>query len=241
MSDLRAQFSSDEANVWTTAWDCLPDSLISLALTGKTPIKKAYATCRKMAASGWMALQNHGRRLRPVALIPHVSQEKIARILEEEYEAAFNKGEFLMKRYLDTVVHSEDYVDNARLDILKNTTGEPMEFDRYYRERVAFEFNGPQHLGATEKFSDETAALELQKRDTRKVWLCEKANVILVRIYVADLHPRIMSRLIPSRLERNYTDEQGPHHKRLCNLCASYITKATNVDIQRMMASKHGK
>ena len=241
MADLRAQFSSDEVNVWTTAWDCLPDSVVSLALTGKIPTKRAHATCRKMAASGWMALPGYGRKLRPIALIPHVSQEKTARVLEEEYEASFNKGEFLMKRYLDVAVHSEDIIENARLEILRNTTGEPMEIDRYYRERVAFEFNGPQHLGVTEKFNDETAALELQKRDTRKVWLCEKADITLTRIYVADLHPRIMSRLIPSRLQRNYIDEQGPCYKALCNLCTSYIAKATHVDIQQIMTGKLGR
>jgi hypothetical protein len=238
MTDIRAQFSSDEANVWTTAWDCLPDSIISLASTGKMPTKKAYATCKKMTASGWMALQGQGRRLRPIALIPHVTQEKMARILEEEYEAAFNKGEFLTKRYLDLAVHSENCIENARLEILKNITGEPMEFDRYYREKVAFEFNGPQHLGVTEKFTDEMAALELQSRDTRKVWLCEKADIILVRIYVADLHPHIMTRLIPSRLQRSYIDEQGPYYKTLCDLCAAYIAKATRVDIQQIMSGK---
>jgi hypothetical protein len=241
MADLRTQFSSDEANVWTTAWDCLPDSVMSLALTGKIPTKKASAICKKMTASGWMALRGHGRKLHPIALIPHVSQEKTARVLEEEYEASSNKGEFLMKRYLDVAVHSEDFIENARLEILRNTTGEPLEFDRYYRERVAFEFNGPQHLGVTEKFTDETAAFELQKRDTRKVWLCEVADVILIRIYVADLHPRIMSRLIPSRLQRNYIDEQGPYSKTLCNLCASYIAKATRVDIQQIMTGKLGR
>ena len=195
-ADLRAQFSADEANVWTTAWDCLPDSVISLALAGRIPAGKAYAVCRKMAASGWMALLGDGRKRRPIALIPHVSQEKTARVLEEEYDAASNKGEFLMKRYLDVAVHSEDFIENARLEVLRSITGEPMEFDRCYRERVAFEFNRPQHLGVADKFNNETSALELQKRDTRKVWLCEKADIILVRIYGADLHPRIMSQLI---------------------------------------------
>jgi len=81
MADLRAQFSPDEANVWTTAWDCLPDSVMSLALAGKTPIRKAYAACKKMTASGWMPLRGRGRELHPIALIPHVSQEKTARVL----------------------------------------------------------------------------------------------------------------------------------------------------------------
>jgi hypothetical protein len=113
-----------------------------------------------------------------------------------------------------------------------------MEFDRYHREKVAFEFNGPQHLGVTEKFTAEMAALELQSRDTRKVWLCEKAEIIPVRIYVADLHPRIMSRLTPSRLRYSYIDEQGPYYKMLCNLCAAYIVKASRVDIQQIMSGK---
>ena len=143
-----------------------------------------------------------------------------------------------MKRFLDLAVHSEDFIENARLEILKNITGEPMEFDRYYRERVGFEFNSPQHLGVTERFADEMAALELQSRDTRKVWLCEKADIILIRICVADLHPRIMARLIPSRLQRNHIDEQGPYYITLCNLCASYVPKATRVDIQQIMIGK---
>ena len=188
MADLRAQFDSAEANVWITAWDCLPDSVNTLASIGKISTKKAYAARRKMTALGWMVLRSHGRKVRPVALIPHVTQEKMAPILKEEYEAAFNKAEFLMKRCLDLAVHCENFIEHARLEILKNITGEPMEFDRYHREKVAFEFNGPQHLGVTEKFTAEMAALEPQSRDTRKVWLCEKAEIIPVRIYVADLH-----------------------------------------------------
>ena len=238
MADLRAQFDSAEANVWITAWDCLPDSVNTLASIGKISTKKAYAARRKMTALGWMVLRSHGRKVRPVALIPHVTQEKMAPILKEEYEAAFNKAEFLMKRCLDLAVHCENFIEHARLEILKNITGEPMEFDRYHREKVAFEFNGPQHLGVTEKSTAEMAALEPQSRDTRKVWLCEKAEIIPVRIYVADLHPRIMSRLTPSRLRYSYIDEQGPYYKMLCNLCAAYIVKASRVDIQQIMSGK---
>jgi hypothetical protein len=242
MTDLRGQLSSDQAHIWITAWDCLPDSMRSLAVAGKIPKSTVFATCSKMAASGWMELRSHGRRkLRPVALIPNRSQERMARLLQEEYEASPNKGEFLMKRYLDLVVHSEDFIDNARLDAVKNVTGEPLELDRYYREKVAFEFNGPQHLGVTEKFKDAKAAFELQSRDTRKLWLCDRAGITLVRVYVADLHPRMMSRLIPPVLRRNYIDEDGPYHKAICNLCSSYIMKATEVDVQQILAGQPGR
>jgi hypothetical protein len=235
MADLRAKLSFDEVVVWATAWDCLPDSMAALALAARIPVKRAYAICRKIAASGWMQVSRHGRRLCPTALIPHACQEKLARVLQEEYEAAPSKGEFLMKRCLDALVHSEDFIDNARLEAIQNITGAPMELDRYYREKVAFEFNGPQHLGVTETFADEQAALELQSRDTRKVWLCEKAGISLIRIYVPDLHPRILARSIPSCLQRNPVDRDGPYYKTLSSLCVSYVAKATGVDIQEIM------
>ena len=78
----------------------------------------------------------------------------------------------------------------------------------------------------------------MQSRNIRQVWLCGKAGVLLVRIYVADPNHSIMSRLVRARLPRHHIDEEGAYYKALCNLCVTLITRATRVDIQNIMTGK---
>lgn len=66
-----------------------------------------------------------------------------------------------MKEFLSLVVDSDRYEDNATPGFLVNPfTRERLELDRFYPPSVAFEFNGPQHYGATELFSEEQATMQ---------------------------------------------------------------------------------
>jgi hypothetical protein len=81
---------------------------------------------------------------------------------------------------LDVTVDSDDFVDNARPWFLQSpTTGEFLEYDRYYKIGVAFEFNGAQHYGTTELFPDEAKVIETQKRDEVKARLSRIRRVLL--------------------------------------------------------------
>lgn len=55
-----------------------------------------------------------------------------------------------MREYLSLMIDSGEFEDNAAPGFLVNPlTDERLQFDRFYPPGVAFEFNGPQHYGAT--------------------------------------------------------------------------------------------
>jgi hypothetical protein len=174
-----------------------------------------------------MSLVKTGNRIRPIALVPYQYQVKMAQDLEAVYGLVRNKGEFLMKRYLDLRINSDEFVDNARPEFLVNPmTDEPLEYDRYYMSRVAFEFNGPQHHGTTEAYPDEKALKEAKARDLFKKALSDKTGVKLITVTAEDLRPDVLGKLIPDDLPLNPIDEAGPHFKALVRICMAYAAKA---------------
>ncbi|MDP2859938.1 MAG: hypothetical protein Q8P50_18500 [Bacillota bacterium] len=188
------------------------------------PMRKA---CKGLAGIGWMKLKGSSRMVRPVAVIPHYLQEKMALMLREQYAVASNRGEFLMKRLLDFWIDNDNFVDNARPEFLKNPlTEELLEYDRFYLEGVAFEFNGSQHYGPTEKFPDDKELKESQARDLIKKALSEDHRVKLVTVTAVQLVPAEFVKLLPAELPRNCVDEDGPYFTALANLCAAYKARA---------------
>ncbi len=172
-----------ELCLWLVVFTYLPTSIAHLAKIAKMSRTHAARVCDNLVALGWMVLKGSIRSLRPIPLIPHACQKEMASLLQEEYEMAPNRGEFLMKRHLDLLIHSDDYVDNARPRFLKNPmTGQPLEYDRYYRKKIAFEFNGTQHREVTPAFPSDKALKKTQTRDTLKKGLSSTADVRLVVI-----------------------------------------------------------
>jgi hypothetical protein len=103
-----------------------------------------------------------------------------------------DRGEAIMQEYLSLLIDSDAFEDNVRLGDLTNPmTGERMEFDRFYRPWVAFEFQGPQHFGETEKFSKEEVAVQMG-RDLMKLGICAKKGITLVEIRREDLSLNVM-------------------------------------------------
>lgn len=79
-----------------------------------------------LAQAGWFRMARHGRGLVPISLLPKVAQQQQARQLSRALSLAPQKGEFLMKRWLDLLVASDDFADNARPPPVANPmTGEP--------------------------------------------------------------------------------------------------------------------
>ena len=183
--------------------------------------------CKELAGTGWMRLKGSSRMVNPVAVIPYHLQAKMALMLREQSAVASNRGEFLMKRLLDLLIDSDNFVDNARPGFLESPLSEqPLEYDRLYLEGVAFEFNGWQHYGPTEKFPDEKELKEVQARDLIKKALSVDHGVTLVTVTAGQLAPSEFVKLLPAKLPRNCVDEDGPYFTALANLCMGYKAKA---------------
>ncbi len=117
-------------------------------------------------------------------------------------------GEGLMREYLSLLIDSEDYEDDATPGFLVNPrTDERLQFDRYYPPSVAFEFNGPQHYRATEKFTAEEADQQ-RERDYIKLGICVTRGITLVVIHPENLTLKGMRQkvenLLPPRNQTGY-------------------------------------
>lgn len=151
-------------------------------------IKRALQT---LHSSGWItrSQKNQFHPLHFSLRNPAVERRHgaVAAARQRLKEANF-KGEALMREYLSLIINRADHKDNFSPDFLINPmTGMPMQFDRYYPDLVAFEFNGDQHYGATEKYSSEEQARNQQGRDLMKHGICAKRGVALVVIHAQDL------------------------------------------------------
>lgn len=188
--------------------------------------------CRHLCLHGWMELSVSPRELRPLPLIPHACQKRMAESLMELYRLVPYKGEFLMKCNLDLWIASDDFVDNARPDYLVNPkTGKPLEFDRLYRAGVAFEYNGAQHATTTSEYPNREDLNELRTRDLVKWALTNRAGIQLVVFTTEDLRHEVFEKFLPECLPRKHVDRNGPYCRTLARMCESYIATATRGSI----------
>lgn len=93
-----------------------------------------------------------------------------------------------MRSFLSLTADTRECQDHARPEFLVNpATGERLEFDRYYPvDRVAFEFNGPQHYTATGRFTRREVTAQ-RKRDRVKQRVCNEKGIQLVTVHPEDL------------------------------------------------------
>lgn len=223
-----ASLSAREWGIYAAVWERCPRSLSELARQSKTARSTLRIVCTRLISNGWLRLDREGNRLRPVAIVPDSVQEQLAVHLEEGYAAAQFKGEFLMKAFLDYAVVSEWHVDNARPDFLTNpATGERLEYDRYYLEGVAFEFNGSQHYEHTERFASARQVKETQVRDLIKKGRSSDAAVTLVVVRPHQLHPDVLRTLVPpALLPLRRLDLEGPYLTSLSRLVFGYAARS---------------
>ncbi|MDP2873245.1 MAG: hypothetical protein Q8P31_12010 [Bacillota bacterium] len=217
-----------ELVVYFVTYVASPISLSALAAEARTTRSAAAMACSRLAQRGWLSLTRCGKGLRPTVLVPQRCQELMANALETGYSLVANKGEYLMKRFLDLRVDSDEYIDNARPGFLINPkTGELLEYDRYYLlHGVAFEFNGPQHYELTGRYPDERTLRETQTRDLIKGGISLNAKVAMVTVTVDQLHPDILETLLPAQLPRRTVDVGGCYYRTLASLCTGYGAKA---------------
>jgi len=218
------RFMDRSVYLWTASLH--PGSVRELALATGLTWRSTAESCRRLAAAGWLHISREAAlSTRPIPLIPAEVQVLLAQRLEAEYALAPHKGEFLMRQYLDLLVRNDNYVDNARPDFLQSPlTGYPLEYDRFYLQGIAFEFNGAHHLGPGPGV-DEATYKETRTRDLLKAALSREAGVELVIIKADDLLPGAFEARIPSHLQRNDVAESGAYYRTLARIATAYVTK----------------
>ena len=172
------------------------------------------------------------RRLRKIVLTPRNPVMELRIRKAEEFNSrlrtAPHVGEFLMKGWLDLLVDDTDYVDNFRPDFLRNpVTGENLEYDRYYRRGVAFEFNGPQHYGPTRRYPDRDRARDLRVRDLIKKALSLENGVELLIIRPGDLSMSRLTAKIGNRLPLRLVDFSDPLRTALDKASSVYTRRVS--------------
>lgn len=120
-------------------------------------------------------------------------------------------GEAIMHEFLSLIVDSNEFEENARPGFLLNPyTDELMEFDRYYPPRVAFEYNGPQHYGPTERYPNKEAAWKQEGRDLMKIGICVRRGITLITLHAEDLRLERIRQKVDGLLPlRDLTGHEG--------------------------------
>jgi len=184
---------------------------------------------RMLAERGWLEFE-YARSARQTVYVLHDrDRERMEAELAEmrrHLECAEFKGEALMKEWLSLRVDSKDYADNVRPGFLENpASGENLEFDRWYFCGVAFEFNGPQHYGPTERYPDPERARQAMARDALKRELAEKRGIKVVVIRPEDLSYDGIGRKINGLLPLRDVLRDDPRVAYLTKLSVAYQRK----------------
>lgn len=141
--------------------------------------------------AGWLAIsQKH--KYAPIRFsFPDpfgAKQRAEVRRAQQQLEKSGAVGETLARVWCDTLVAPSKYEDDSYPEFLTNPeTNELLQADRYYVDHnVIIEFQGPQHDGATERFSEETAQAQME-RDRIKREICARHKVPLIELRPEDL------------------------------------------------------
>lgn len=185
-------------------------SLSALTGIGPNALRRAVAD---LVAAGWVRTVQAGR-LRPVHF--SLGSPELRRAEAEALQArrrlkrAQYSGEALMQEYLSLLIDSDRFTDNARPGFLINPlTGERLELDRFYHQGVAFEMNGSQHYGATDRISQAEADAQ-RLRDLIKAGLCLYDGIQLVVVHGTDLSLEGMKRKVGQLLPLRDLSGDGP-------------------------------
>ncbi len=171
-------------------------NLIDMTGDNRKTVRRAVAD---LAGAGWLDVaQEHRRAPVRFSLRDPFYERALAEVerVGRRLERAPFLGEAIMREYLSLLVAADDFQDDAAPGFLVNPlTGERMQLDRFYPPGVAFEFNGPQHYGATERFTDDEA-LRQRARDLMKLGLCAGRGIRMVVVHPGDLTLHSMRRKI---------------------------------------------
>jgi hypothetical protein len=178
----------------------LPNRYASVAQAIGSGVKAVRRAVRQLVTSHWLALEQTNR-VAPVSLTARNPVRESfdllkARIVMDIAVAEFT-GEAFMNAAVLVLVGSEHGETHAAPDWLRNPeTDAKMHFDRYHGpERVALEFNGPQHDHATDLY-DEEAVTRQRALDVIKQEVSDANGVHLIIVRPQDLSLDTLRRLV---------------------------------------------
>ncbi|MDF2628175.1 MAG: hypothetical protein K0R39_2006 [Symbiobacteriaceae bacterium] len=162
-----------------------------------------HRATKELVAAEWLQVEQ-ANRLAPVHFqLTFPGLDRQATVLagvQKRLERAENYGEQLMREYLSLLVDSMNFEDEAEPGFLVNPrTDERLRFDRFYPPGVAWEFNGPQHYRATERFTEAEVARQ-KERDYIKLGICFREGVTVVEVRPQDLSLAVMRAKVGSLL-----------------------------------------
>ncbi len=202
-----------------------PISLDELSAKTRISRTRTAATCRSLVNHGWLRLFAYGRRLKPSCWVPERLQRQLVEELEDDFDMANFRGEFLAGRLLEFLVDTPRLLSNVRPRFLENpTTGGRLELDRLAPGIVAIEFNGIQHYAGSEEY-DTNAVNEAKARDLMKEAMCQRVGLPLIVVKPQDLSLDRMKALLPSSLPFHDIDANEPYARGLERLCSMYARK----------------
>lgn len=177
---------------------------------------------------GWAYAHLKPGRSRGAVIIPWVPEavehEVVARLAVLRNDT-FPYGEWLMKCWLDLLVHDGDFQDNARPEwLITPSDGRRLEQDRWYRTaNVAFEFQGRQHFQTGDRFV--TSGAQLSQRmhdDVLKARPCAINGVHLIELTSEDLEHERLREVLHGKLPLVPVRERGPLFRELTGMSRSY-------------------
>ncbi|WP_264844312.1 hypothetical protein [Caldinitratiruptor microaerophilus] len=147
------------------------------------------------------------------------------------------KGEAVIKELANVQVASNRFHDNARPGFLVNPlTGERLEFDRWYLEGVALEFQGRQHYEPTEAFPDPEKQRQQRARDLIKLALAREHGVRVVLIHPEDLTFERLRAKLEGLLPLRELHEEDPVVQYLRTVSRRYVRKAARPTARKVAA-----
>lgn len=211
-----------------------------LELVGVHSYHTLYGYLNQLKGTGW--LRSESRRghdsffelLNPAEAARELELQRMDRRISQ----VRSLGEACMKEYLNLFVDSQEFQDNVRPRFLVNPrTGEPMELDRWYvKLRVALEFNGPQHYGPTEVYSDLGKVREQRARDLMKEALCQEAGIKLIVVVPDDLTYDGMLSKLQGQLPLRNVARDDPLMRYVISVSDRYLKK---IHQERGLTGRH--
>ena len=204
----------------------VPLAYASLSKSTGWSIRTVRQAVRELAQGGWLRLSQAHRR---AALYYSVADPRLAASIAELHQAkrrlarAKYLGEALMREYLTLIVDSDEFEDDASPGFLVNPlTGERMQLDRYYPPNRAFEFNGPQHYGPTEKYPSTEELVMQQVRDYIKIGICATRGITVRIVHPEDLSLAGMLEIVGDLLPLRDMSHDSPRITFLESVARSY-------------------
>lgn len=200
--------------------------LSALAHAGRNTVRRAV---EELVDAGWLRI-NQAHVHAPVHFWPGRFASADAQVeadrARQRLAGVRYKGETLMREFLSLLVDSEEFEDNAAPGFLVNpATGERMQLDRFYPPSVAFEYNGPQHYGATGRFTARDVARQ-RARDYMKMGICLDKGITLVIVHAHDLSLEGMKKKIGQLLPLRDPQGHEPLKAFLASVSRKYRRKA---------------